>query len=631
MSFFWGHCGPELPKSMIQLDEDRVNAMCRARFGTKIAILGGMIDRSSLSALLLKEGYLLQEASPPDGFFECILTKDCEFWEGRGDTPDRALEAATRAMCPSDLAWRLLQGLLEGGSGPTEVHAPRGIGHIDLSQGESRPPLSMPPKRPVRELDGLDEPTALAELSALRAELDEEAAEAALWAPTRQRLWMMRHIAMGRAIGEAAPSSSFVKGDLQNLAGTIGKLARTWWPGSIQALQISAIPRDCGRDLGLRGDDVPQSWLEVVIAAERCFDALEAREAETGLDQDGWSDAAALQFPHPNPKAAMREVQATLEAISAPIDEKFDPRVNRSEVYAVENDEAMIQAAQVLRWLRATPEDTALWGALFGRLRQLQHKAPERLYSQLRDVIDPAYCPENGWSALLGIQTEGEKLEAQRLELVRGCPATSSARPSAVQDWLQEALEAHEVISTVLIAQNLESHSDLVLGLNPESYPTGRRLRRRLTRVQTILRGEASAEQLAEPEPVPLVQETVQSSFLDEQLEAVRQHTEGKRALLVSNRDDPDQESAIAETFGFADVERVTFDGDGTGTTSNHIAAGTFDFVLSVTGVQNHGTDHALATAAKVSGAVYSRVYRGRRFGCIRALHRDVVSAEIPA
>ena len=588
-----------------------------------------MIDRPSLSSLLLKEGYLLQEASPPDGFFECILTKDCELWSGRGDTPDRALEAAARAMCPSELSWRLLMGQLDGTSMASEFHAPRGIGHIDLSQNEACSAAPMPPKRPVRELDGLDEPTALAELSALRAELEEEAAEAALWAPTRQRLWMMRHIAMGRALGEAAPSSSFVKGDLQNLAGTIGKLARTWWPGSIQALQISAIPRDCGRDLGLRGDDVPQSWLEVVIAAERCFDALESREAETGLDQDGWSDAAALQYPHPDPKAAIQEVRTTLEAITAPLEEKFDPRVNRAEVYAPANDDALIRTAQILRWLRATPEDPALWGALFGRLRQLQHKAPERLYTLLRDVIDPAYSPELGWSSLLGILTDGEKLDAQRLELVRGCPATSSARPSAVQDWLMDALEAHDVISTVLIAKNLEIHRDLILGLNPESYSTGRRPRRRLTRVQTILRGEASAEQLEEPEPTPQVK--VQSSFIDEQLEAVRQHTAGKRALLVSNRNDPDQESAITETFGFADVEQVAFDSDGIGSTSSHIAAGEFDFVLSVTGVQNHGTDHALATAAKVSGAVYSRVYRGRRFGCIRALHRDLVSAVVPA
>ena len=586
-----------------------------------------MIDRPSLSFFLIGEGYLLQEASPPDGFYECILTKDGELWSGRGDTPDRALEAAARTMCPSELAWRLLMGQLEGGFAPTEIHAPRGIGHIDLSQGDARSTAPMPPKRPVRELDGLDESTALAELSALRAELEEEAAEAALWAPTRQRLWMMRHIAMGRALGEAAPSSSFVKGDLQNLAGTIGKLARTWWPGSIQALQISAIPRDCGRDLGLRGDDVPQSWLEVVIAAERCFDALESREAETGLDQDGWSDAAALLYPHPDPKAAIREVQATLEAITAPLSEKFDPRVNRAEVYAPANDDALIRTAQVLRWLRATPEDTALWGALFGRIRQLQHKAPERLYTLLRDVSDPAYSPEQGWSSLLGIMTDGEKLEAQRQELVRACPATLSARPSAVQNWLMEALEAHEVISTVLIAKNLEIHRDLILGINPESYASGRRLRRRLTRVQTILRGEASVEQLEEPEPTPQVR--VQTSFIDEQLEAVRKHTAGKRALLVSNRDDPDQEVAITETFGFADVEQVTFDRDGIGSTSNLIATGEFDFVLSVTGVQNYGTDHALATAAKVSGAVYSRVYRGRRFGCIRALHRDVVKAGV--
>ncbi|MFT4710483.1 MAG: hypothetical protein ACI8Q9_001611 [Planctomycetota bacterium] len=590
-----------------------------------------MIDRSSLSTLLISEGYRLQEASPPGGFFECILTKNCEFWSGRGDTAERALEAAARAMCPSDLAWRLLLGLLDGGAGSMEIHAPRGIGHIDLSPGESKLPVSMPPKRPVRELDGLDEPTALAELSALRAELDEEAAEASLWAPTRQRLWMMRHIAMGRAIGEAAPSSSFVKGDLQNLAGTIGKLARTWWPGSIQALQISAIPRDCGRDLGLRGDDVPQSWLEVVIAAERCFDALESRESETGLDQDGWSDAAALQFPHPDPKAAIQEVRTTLETITAPLDEKFDPRVNRSAIYAPVNDDTLIRTAQVMRWLRGTPEDTALWGALFGRLRQLQHKAPERLYTLLRDVIDPAYSPDHGWSSLLGIQTDGEKLVAQRQELVRGCPATSSARPSAVLDWLLEALEAHEVISTVLIAKNLEIHRDLVLGLNPESYASGRRLRRRLTRVQTILRGEASAEQLAEPEPTPLIQLRVQTSFIDEQLAAVREHTAGKRALLVSNRNDPDQESAITETFGFADLVQVAFDSDGIGSTASHIETGAFDFVLSVTGVQNHGTDHALAAAAKVSGAVYSRVYRGRRFGCIRALYRDVVSAGVPA
>ena len=586
-----------------------------------------MIDWSKLKSLITGSGYRVQEASPEGGFSECILALETESWTGRGDSPEAAFESAVRAAFPSALAWRLLLQAAEDADFRNEIdptHAPRGIGHIDLPPNELRPAprAADRPSRPVRQLDPLDETAALSELGALRAELDEEAAEAALWAPARQRFWMMRHIAMGRAIGDASPSSTFVKSDLQNLAGTIGNLARTWWPGSIQALQISAIPRDCGRDLGLRGDDVPQSWLEVVIAAEAGFEKLESRETETGMDQDGWGDAVALKTPHPDPKVAFAEARTILEKITAPLHMKFDPRLNRAEIYAPANDDPLMRAARLLRWLRATPEPPHEWGALFGRLRQLQHRAPDRLYSPLRDVVDPAYSPMDGWGPLVGIQSKRRLLEDQRGALVRSCPATSSARPSAVHDWLHDALEAHEAMSTTDIANNLEMHRELVLDINPESYSSGRRLRRRLSRIQAILHGDPVEEQTADTEPpAPL---DLPRTFVDDQLDAVRKHTSGKRALLVSNRKDPDQDRVLLDAFQFAELDHVEVTSNKAGSLAERITAGTYDLVLSVTGFQSHSTDHALAAAAKASNVVYSRVYRGRRLGCIRALYRDL-------
>ena len=592
-----------------------------------------MVDWSKLMSLLNRGGYRVQEASPKDGFCECIFVLGAESWSGRGDSPEAALESAVRRAFPSSLAWELLVRAIES---PEErpastAAAPRGIGHIDLPQSELRPsaPRAVDrPSRPVRELDSLDEGAALADLGALRAELEEEATEAALWAPARQRLWMMRHIAMGRAIGDAAPASSFVKSDLQNLAGTIGKLARTWWPGSIQALQVAAIPRDCGRDLGLRGDDVPQSWLEVVVAAEATFDSLEQRENETGMDQDGWGDASVLEAPHPNPKAAFDEARLILERITSPLHLKFDPRQNRSEIYAPENDDDLMRAARLLRWLRATPEPSSEWGALFGRLRQLQHRAPDRLYTTLRDTVDPAYFPAEGWGPLVGIQSKRKLLEAERDELIRSCPAASSARPSAVLDWLQDALEAHEAITTSDIAANLETHRALVLNVNAESYSTGRRLRRRLSRIQSILLGEEVEEQTVEAEPDGPGE--LPRTFVDDQLDAVCKHTSGKRALLISNRNNPELDRILSDTFQFADLEHVEIENSKKGSLVENIVAGSYDLILSVTGYQNHSTDHAIASAAKSAGILYSRVYRGRKQGCIRALYRDLGLHNLP-
>jgi hypothetical protein len=584
-----------------------------------------MIDLHKLTALLEEKGYRVQEASPTEGFSECILVQEHESWAGRGSTPQAALEAAARAACPSSIAWELLLEAVGTQDEHSIDHAPRGIGHIDLPHNgsASEPKLAIErPSRPVRELDTLTEAAALAQLSSLRTELEAEACEAALWSPARQRLWMMRYIAIGRAVGDAAPTSSFVKSDLQNLAGMIGKLARTWWPGSIQALQISAIPRDCGRDLGLRGDQVPQTWLEVALAAEDSFQVLEAGELEDGLDQDGWGDTEALLVPHPNPATAMAEARTILEDITTPLYSKFDPRQNRAEIYGPENDDPLMRAAHLLRWLRATPAPAAEWGALFGRLRQLQHRAPDRLYTSLRDAVDPSFKPVDGWGPLVGINSRKKELADQRNELIRACPVTSSARASSVLDWLQQALEAHEALSTKQIAENLETHRTQILDLNAESYSTGRRLRRRLARIQSIMRGEANDEQLQDAEPIAAA--PPEPTFADLQLAAVRPFTEGKRALLVSNRKDSDQDRILNDAFGFSSLDHVEVTSSKTSSLAERIAAGTYDLVLSVTGFQSHATDLALASAAKGEDVLYSRVYRGRRLGCIRALYRDL-------
>lgn len=106
-------------------------------------------------------------------------------------------------------------------------------------------------------------------------------------------------------------------------------------------------------------------------------------------------------------------------------------------------------------------------------------------------------------------------------------------------------------------------------------------------------------------------------------LELVKSHTNGLRALFVSNRIDVELETKLTKMLGL----KITWcEGSPRQVQSQceRIAKGNYDIVLSATGFQTHGVDGALCKAAKTRRVKYVRVNRGRPSACVQAIARDL-------
>ena len=110
----------------------------------------------------------------------------------------------------------------------------------------------------------------------------------------------------------------------------------------------------------------------------------------------------------------------------------------------------------------------------------------------------------------------------------------------------------------------------------------------------------------------------------------MRARTNGKRALFVSNREDPALKAKLEELLGLelhwyeATPRRVD-------AACERIARGGLDFVLSATGFQHHAVDDAITKAAKSARVTIVRVNRGRPVACVRALARELGIDEVGA
>jgi hypothetical protein len=111
----------------------------------------------------------------------------------------------------------------------------------------------------------------------------------------------------------------------------------------------------------------------------------------------------------------------------------------------------------------------------------------------------------------------------------------------------------------------------------------------------------------------------------------VRAQTQGRRALFVSNREDPELGARLEELLGITvtwcdgSLRRVQAQ-------CERISRGSYDIVLSATGFQVHGVDSALARACSSASIAYVRVNRGRPLATMQAIAREfgLVSDEYP-
>jgi hypothetical protein len=102
----------------------------------------------------------------------------------------------------------------------------------------------------------------------------------------------------------------------------------------------------------------------------------------------------------------------------------------------------------------------------------------------------------------------------------------------------------------------------------------------------------------------------------------VRSRTQGKKALFVSNREDPELGTRLEELLG---IEITWCDGSlrRVQAQCERIKGGSYDLILSATGFQVHGVDSALARAASSGDVPYVRVNRGRPVACVQAIARE--------
>lgn len=488
-------------------------------------------------------------------------------------------------------------------------------------------PISTYPPAPVRT--GIDHmpgygPTTGRELHAILADLETVAArvdagipEAALMAPPLQKLHVLAWIARARALEQEASRARPVSDATGAIARRLTSLCKTWWPGSVRALQLDATPERAAREQGL---PMATRWLEVAESAEA---KLERLVSEPPGD-DGWRDTPVM-LPSPDePSIEIANAIRIIEKLIAPLD--ASPANECAQNLETDDQLRLEDAAARLRWARHVAPDPERWGAAVGRLRWLV--AHKRGGSRLSKMLDPNHVPRPSWA------DEARSARARLVALTRP-PET----PSELLTWLTAVFDA---VDGPTLAQRLHAATTatgeplvpLVMSIRDADLPKAdRRTRRRLRQLQTLLYGgplPTAASPSIEPathdidpidEPCPV--ETPRLTHEEMIFSEVRTMLAEVPALFVSNREDPQLKERLVKMLGW-DMEWTTAEPRRIASIAGAIGRGKYKVVLSATGFQDHATDIALARAASASSTLYVRVNRGRSAACARALAREL-------
>lgn len=610
----------------------------QARIGT---------DTASLERWLEARGYRVLRRQHE--WHECLLEGGEERWVGVGTSAEQAFEDALARAFPTRLAWRAFEealGLVREARAPEPSRSPRpaelSTAFVAPAEVASEAPLvvaealTLPDAPPVpRALAAVQPPVAhrAPRLSRERAlELGQEvldsiaadAGEVAAWAPERQRLAILIWIARARDV-QSANGEREVKDLVHACARELGLWSARWWPGSVQALQEATYPAECARELEL--ERAPESWAEVAEAAEHVLALREVAEEAEGADEDGWWDAAALEPAHPEPAAALRECVRKLEGATGPLASK--PRDFHGPSLSAEE---CVRLAKTARWIRETVDDLVTLGDVLGRLRWLAWKERDR---ELVGWLDPRRVPRTGWARELGFDPEKSARRERRKAVLRSLPAADApVEPAELIRWLGAAFECSE-LDVPRLASLVRPFAAVALALptGKETWPE-RRQRTRLARVQELLSAapadlperervlsEAFAEASEEPGVAPLAAPRADPAAT--LLAEVLPWTRGLRAVLVTNRADPELDRVLQTTLELAELEHEIALPRRIDALAERIEARRYDLVLSATGFQSHATSARLEAAARRAGVPCVRTHRARRLACIRALHRD--------
>jgi hypothetical protein len=101
--------------------------------------------------------------------------------------------------------------------------------------------------------------------------------------------------------------------------------------------------------------------------------------------------------------------------------------------------------------------------------------------------------------------------------------------------------------------------------------------------------------------------------------------TRGRRAVFVSNRNDPDHQSRLRDVLQLSELDWTEYQPRKIDAVVEAIAHKRYDIVIAATGFLNHKVDGKLSRACRDASVPYVRANHGRVAACVRALVRDLV------
>ncbi|WAS98100.1 hypothetical protein [Nannocystis punicea] len=557
---------------------------------------------------------------------EVLIWRDAERWLGRGPDRDSALEDALTQMFPSAAARQLFDRFREGLQEPARPQS------APVSAAVSAEVIPVPPASPEPELPRspivgrIQLPTypaaAVAEaretLEEILKDIQDMRPDFALMSPRYQKVYMLAWISRARSFDEQFQGEHKITVLVRRIAHELTNLSKTLWPGSVQALQMNAVPACVVTELGLKTLHAPKTWAEAHEFVQNHRER--AMTSEVPVDDYGWADRPRKTPPGP-PRTVLREAQRAIESIAGNVTDP-PPRHLTTPPEELPNDQldALVKHAQALRDIRRfiAAEDPETWGAVMGRLRWLAGRLGERL-PQLRRWLDPEFIPpperaKTGPSADQ-VRQQQAAVRAERDALV----AADSFDDEVLLAFLGRAFDAHNTPEVASLVQPIRPRID---ALRPDLFED-RRMRRRLTGLQDVIkRGELGV--LPSDGEGDLEEETDDVDDPGAHLVAqVRPKVEGKRVLFVSNREDPDLKSKLEESLGL-DITWCDGNARKVQAQCESISRHSYDYVLIATGFQAHNIDGILARAARASAIPYVRVFKGRPLAVARALARSL-------
>lgn len=372
-------------------------------------------------ALLESAGYEVRFRDSE--WVECLLSSGEESWLGRGRDREAALEDALRAALPSRLARELLERELlrstgatlpappeHGGiqAGPTGEPGPARAAGVEAPREEPEPAVRAAPPRvlpqripmppPLVRRDAivarLDPERSLEELDVLMDRITDSRDELGLCAPERQRLAMLAWICEARAHTDAFSDDTRIRDRVGAISRQLTEMGKTFWPGSVTALQLQMQPRDLPRHV-LGGP--ASTWARAAELAERALRTLEYQDERRGFDAYGWSDAGRLSPGPPDPGAQLEGLALEVERLGGPLSSGAPARAAEARP-----EPATFRVwVRSLRWLRGSDADPDRWARIAGRLRWWVSQRDAGLAPAARE-LDASYLPDQPWSVELG-------------------------------------------------------------------------------------------------------------------------------------------------------------------------------------------------------------------------------------